>query len=72
MQLRLGAAINQPEHIQYDGTEGELYNLEEDPHEFRNLWSDSSVAAMKSDLISDLYDTLKPLPTRALEVEAPA
>ncbi len=38
-----------------DGTDGELYNLSEDPNQFTNLWSDPSVAAMKADLLDDLW-----------------
>jgi len=72
MQLILGDAINQPEHIQYDGSEGELYNLEEDPHQWRNLWDDPGSATMKRDLLADLHEAIAPLPVRTLEVEAPA
>ncbi len=61
-----------PTSVQYDGTEGELYNLADDPHQWTNLWNDPTRAAVRSDLIADLYDTLSPLPTRHLEVEAPA
>jgi hypothetical protein len=60
-----------PEGIPYDGTEGELYNLVDDPLQFHNLWDDPSAAAMKRDLIADLYDTL-PKETKKLAVEAPA
>ena len=38
-----------------DGTEGELYNLAEDPNQFVNLWDDPSCAAMRSDLLDDLW-----------------
>jgi hypothetical protein len=38
-----------------DGTDGELYNLSEDPKQYVNLWSDSSAAAMKADLLDDLW-----------------
>ena len=58
--------------VQYEGTEGELYQLDEDPHQWHNRWDDPSVAALRSDLVADLYDTLAPLEVRPLEVEAPA
>ena len=40
----------------YDGTEGELYNLEDDPRQWQNLWEDPARAAIKSDLLADLMD----------------
>jgi arylsulfatase A-like enzyme len=42
----------------YAGTEGELYNLAEDPGSLVNRWDDPSCAALKSDLIADLDDHL--------------
>ena len=57
--------------IEYDGTEGELYNVGEDPHQWRNLWNDSGYASIKADLVADLYDSL-PTDVRSLEVESPA
>ncbi len=42
----------------YDGSEGELYRLDEDPHQWRNLWHDSQLAAVKSELLADLRDHL--------------
>ena len=57
--------------IHYDGTEGELYALDEDPHQFRNLWDDAGYQAIKRALIADLYDSL-PRERRVLPVEAPA
>ena len=58
--------------IRYDGTEGELYNLREDPLQWRNLWNDAGHAKLKSDLIADLYDNLPPPRSPQLTVEAPA
>ena len=58
--------------IRYDGTEGELYNLREDPLQWRNLWNDAGFAKLKSDLIADLYDNLPPPRDPQLPVEAPA
>ena len=38
----------------YEGTEGELYDLKNDPRQWRNLWDDPAAAAMKKDLLDDL------------------
>jgi arylsulfatase A-like enzyme len=65
-----GGNVPMPD-IMYDGTEGELYNLREDPLQWRNLWSDAGSKKLKSDLIADLYDNL-PKERKALPVEAPA
>ncbi len=47
---------------------GELYDLEQDPTETRNLWADPAYAAIKSDLLLRLSDrmawTVDPLPAR--------
>jgi arylsulfatase A-like enzyme len=66
-----GPNIPMPD-ISYDGTEGELYNLREDPMQWRNLWDDAGFLKLKSDLIADLYDNLPPLRDPQLPVEAPA
>jgi hypothetical protein len=66
-------ALRRPiEDIRYDGTEGELYNLREDPMQWRNLWDDPAYAKLKSDLRADLYDNLPPERSPKLPVEAPA
>ncbi|MFG2794812.1 sulfatase [Streptomyces sp. NPDC048419] len=66
-----GDAVLTPTSIQYDGTEGELYQVHDDPHQWHNRWNDPSLAGLRSDLIADLHDHL-PRETRRLEVEAPA
>jgi arylsulfatase A-like enzyme len=38
-----------------DGTDGELYDLSEDPLQQRNLWDVPSAAGMRSDLLADLW-----------------
>jgi arylsulfatase A-like enzyme len=58
--------------IHYDGSEGELYRLDEDPHQWRNLWDDAGYADVRRDLVADLYDSLPPERETALLVEAPA
>jgi arylsulfatase A-like enzyme len=66
-----GEQVLSPCGVHYDGTEGELYRLDEDPHQWRNLWDDPGYQGVKRDLIADLYDSL-PAERRVLEVEAPA
>ena len=37
---------------------GELYDLEEDPQEFRNLWDDPDSSRIKQRLVAQLLDDL--------------
>ncbi len=55
----------------YEGTEGELYDLGEDPLQWRNLWDDPSLRATRDDLVADLYDSLPEPRSPRLAVEAP-
>jgi arylsulfatase A-like enzyme len=55
----------------YDGTEGELYNLRDDPFQQRNLWGDPASASMRSDLLADLMDHLPPLRDPPLRTASP-
>jgi arylsulfatase A-like enzyme len=57
--------------IRFQGDEGEVYNLVEDPLQWRNLWSDAGYAKIKSELIADLRDNLPRPCTEPLTVEAP-
>ena len=38
----------------YEGTEGELYQMTEDPLQMENRWEDPSLASLKSDLLAEL------------------
>jgi arylsulfatase A-like enzyme len=58
--------------IAYDGTEGELYDVRADPHQWRNLWDDPGYARLRSDLVADLLDHLPRPRVPRLRVEAPA
>ena len=58
--------------IVYDGSEGELYDVREDPLQWRNLWDDPAWQKRKRELIADLYDNLPPARSPQLAVEAPA
>ena len=42
----------------YDGDEGELYDIREDPNQWVNLWNDPKRQSLKRDLIADLGDHL--------------
>ncbi|MEZ5855545.1 MAG: sulfatase-like hydrolase/transferase [Hyphomicrobiaceae bacterium] len=42
----------------YQGTEGELYDLADDPHQWRNLWDESSKAGLRDALLADMRDHL--------------
>ena len=44
----------------YDGTEGELYDLKNDPQQWRNLWDEPAAAAIKADLLDDLRTRTPP------------
>jgi arylsulfatase A-like enzyme len=66
-----GPGVPMPD-ISYNGSEGELYNLRDDPKQWRNLWDDPGCQNLKSDLIADLYDNLPPARAPQLPVEAPA
>jgi len=67
-----GERVLRPCGIHYDGTEGELYNVEDDPHQFHNLWDDPARRALRDDLVADLYDSLPPGRPDLLKVAAPA
>ena len=54
----------------HDGTEGELYDLAEDPLQQRNLWDDPARVALRDDLVTDLRDHVQ-VPTGERRAEAP-
>jgi len=57
--------------VEYDGSEGELYKVDEDPHQFENRWDDPDCKSIREDLVADLYDSL-PKDRKILEVVRPA
>jgi arylsulfatase A-like enzyme len=70
---RLGMQDGGPRSaIAYDGAEGELYRVEEDPHQFHNRWSDPGCRRVRSELVADLYDHLPAPREPRLAVERPA
>jgi arylsulfatase A-like enzyme len=40
----------------HDGSEGELYDLDDDPLQQRNLWHDPDRRGLRDDLLADLWD----------------
>lgn len=59
-----------PGHV-HDGTEGELYDLAEDPLQQVNLWDDPGRSAIRSDLVADLMDSRPEAREPRLQLEAP-
>ncbi len=55
----------------YDGSEGELYNLAEDPLQRVNLWDDPARRADRDDLLSLLGELRPPERRPRLDLEAP-
>ncbi len=55
----------------HDGTEGELYDLTDDPLQRVNRWDDPALASVRDDLIADLRASLPPPRTPRLPLEAP-
>ena len=55
----------------HDGTEGELYNLGEDPLQRDNRWSDPSHRSVRDDLVADLRDSEPTVHQPRLDVDAP-
>ncbi|MEZ5170723.1 MAG: sulfatase-like hydrolase/transferase [Acidimicrobiia bacterium] len=68
----LGITESPVTDIEYEGTEGELYDVESDPHQFRNLWDDPGHRSQRDDLVADLYDNLPPQRDPRLKVTRPA
>jgi hypothetical protein len=66
-----GGGIGPVSPIVYDGTEGELYDVREDPYQHVNRWDDPACKAIREDLVDDLYASLPPERT-VLKVERPA
>jgi arylsulfatase A-like enzyme len=66
-----GGGIGPVSSVAYEGTEGELYNVVDDPYQFENRWDDPACTAMREDLVADLYASL-PGERRALPVARPA
>jgi arylsulfatase A-like enzyme len=57
----------------HDGSEGELYDMADDPLQRVNRWDDPACRAVRDDLVGDLVEHARARPARAprLPVEAP-
>lgn len=55
----------------HDGTEGELYDLADDPLQQVNRWDDPAVRALRDDLVDDLRASQRPARSPRLPLEAP-
>ena len=55
----------------HDGTEGELYDLIDDPLQRVNRWDDPSHRSIRDDLVADLRDSQPPVHQPRLELQAP-
>lgn len=55
----------------YDGTEGELYDMTEDPDQLRNLWRDPGYATRRIELTDRLYASLPEETSEKLARKAP-
>lgn len=64
-----GAATEVPV---YDGSEGELYDLGNDPHQRTNLWDDPSYRRRRDELLADMDEHLPAPRQPPLRVRAPA
>jgi arylsulfatase A-like enzyme len=55
----------------YEGTEGELYDMNDDPDQLVNLWADPRHTQRREDLLALIRETLPPARTPRLERRAP-
>jgi arylsulfatase A-like enzyme len=72
LEKRMGPGVLQPAGIHYEGSEGELYRVEEDPACWNNLWDDPAHRRLRAELVADLREHLPAPRETPLEVEAPA
>ena len=55
----------------HDGSEGELYDLDDDPLQRVNRWADPSCRAVRDDLLADLWDAQPAPHSPRLQLQAP-
>ena len=65
---QINLSLNSFLHLRRD----EFGAAHEDPHQFRNLWEDPGYRSVRSDLVSDLYDSLPAGREPKLPVSRPA
>ena len=66
-----GGGIGPVSRVAYDGTEGELYAVDDDPHQFENLWDDPQRKG-SAKTSSPTSTTRSPRSATILEVVRPA
>lgn len=66
-----GGGIGPISSVEHGGTEGELYEVGSDPHQFVNRWNDPACRSIRANLVADLYDSL-PKGRTVLKVARPA
>ena len=54
----------------YDGSEGELYDLRNDPRQWRNLWTEPQHRRRRDEMVADLHASLPPARSPRLEAVA--
>jgi hypothetical protein len=55
----------------HDGTEGELYDLVDDPLQQQNRWEDPALRSQRDDLVADLHDSEPASHDLRLQLQAP-
>jgi arylsulfatase A-like enzyme len=55
----------------HDGSEGELYDLVDDPLQRVNRWDDPSQRSLRDDLVADLWDSQPELHQPRIQLQAP-
>ena len=55
----------------YDGSEGELYDTNADPHQWHNRWKDPALRTVRGELIEELHARLPPERTPPLPFASP-
>ncbi len=55
----------------HDGSEGELYDLVDDPLQQVNRWDDPSQRSLRDDLVTDLWDSQPEAHAGRLQLQAP-
>lgn len=61
------AAEDVPDKIVYDGTEGELYDTVNDPHQWHNLWNDPAHRERRDAMVAELRERLPQARTPKLQ-----
>ena len=55
----------------HDGSEGELYDLMDDPLQRVNRWDDPAYAGLRRDLVADLWEHQPPMRSLSRHLKSP-